>query len=164
MSSPVPKKQTSASRDVKSSIKEADAMNENNLLSLKEIAGELQVNYKTLISCKHRLKSYVLGKTVGRTVKYDKTLLDFFSMVFALLDEGYQIDEIINLIDKGVADKRDEFIKDWLNEWRCVFGIISNDYLTNSQGEAQMTDRPTDRLTDALTDRRTDRPTDRPTG
>ncbi len=98
-------------------------MTEKKYLTLKQIADELKVNYKTLISCKHRLKNFVQGYAVGRTAKYDPDMLDFFKMVFALLDEGYQTDEIIKLLNNGVTTDNELFIKEWQDIWREKFGI-----------------------------------------
>lgn len=115
-------------------------MPEKEYLTLKEISEEIKVNYKTLISCKHRLKNFVQGYAVGRTAKYDPDLLDFFKMVFALLDEGYQTDEIIKLLNNGVTSDNELFIKEWLDTWRDKLGITNGNNGTISKEDEGMTD------------------------
>jgi hypothetical protein len=165
-------------------------MNEKSLLTLKQIADEIGVNYKTLLSCKARLGDYIHGVPVGRVAKYSKDNVDFFRMVFALFDEGYSTEQVRNLLLNGVECEEDAFIESWLEEWRSRLGLGNSTYgcdTGRSEGEQEQTDgltdgmtnrlidSPTDRLTgrpadgltdlptDSLTDGRTDPPTDSPT-
>ena len=93
-------------------------MNETNLYTLKEIAEDLRVNYRTLLSCKDRFEDFVQGVPVGRTAKYPGELIDFFKMVFALLDEGYSTEKVRDLLVNGVRSEKDRFIETWLETWR----------------------------------------------
>jgi hypothetical protein len=161
-------------------------MNEKKLLTLKQIADEIGVNYKTLLSCKARLGDYIHGVPVGRVAKYSEDNVDFFRMVFALFDEGYSTEQVRNLLLKGVECEKDAFIESWLEEWRSRLGLGSSTYgceAGRSEGKQEqtdglndgMTDLPTDSPTggpadgltdlptDSLTDGRTEPPTDPPT-
>ena len=93
-------------------------MNAKRLYTLKEIAEELNVNYRTLLSCKERFGDYIQAVPVGRMVKYSGDLMDFFKLVFALLDEGYSTDVIKSLLLNGVDSEKDAFAADWLESWR----------------------------------------------
>ena len=93
-------------------------MNENKLYTLKEIAAELGVNYKTLLSCKDRFNDFVFGIPYGRVAKYSGDFVDFFKLVFALFDEGYSTLKIRTLLLNGVDEDDDSFIEPWLETWR----------------------------------------------
>ena len=93
-------------------------MNENKLYTLKEIAEDLRVNYRTLLSCKDRFEDFVHGVPVARIAKYPGELIDFFKMVFALLDVGYSTEKIRDLLLNGVQSENDRFIETWLETWR----------------------------------------------
>ena len=68
------------------SNKEGSVMNEKQLYTLKELADELGVNYKTVIFCKNQFHDFILVKNEGRTPKYPQEYLDFFRLAFALKD------------------------------------------------------------------------------
>ena len=135
----------------------------NSFVTLKDIADELGVNYKTLLSCKQRFNDYILTAPFGRTARYGKEWADFFKLTFALLDEGYQTDEIKKLLDEGVQDEKDEFIKEWIDEWRAKVFLPSPPIPYQSDGRTDgLTDGPTDGPNDGLTDGPTDGLTDGP--
>ncbi len=140
-------------------------MNETNLYTLKEIAAELGVNYKTLLSCKDRFQDFVFGVPYGRVAKYSGDFVDFFKLVFALFDEGYSTVKIKTLLLNGVEEDDDSFIEPWLESWRAKLYIPGvkdkelclkqDDGLTDRRADG-LTVRPTDSLTDGLTVRPTD--------
>ncbi|GAB6059437.1 hypothetical protein JCM31598_25540 [Desulfonatronum parangueonense] len=90
-------------------------MNEKQLYTLKEIADELQVNYKTVIFCKNQFHDFIMVKNEGRTPKYPHEYLDFFRLAFALKDEGYNIHDIRRLLS-GTHPKPPD-LNGWLEGW-----------------------------------------------
>jgi hypothetical protein len=128
-----------------------DTMNEN-LLTLKQIADQIGLNYKTLLSCKDRLEEFIQGLPVGRKVKYSDKMADFFRLVFALSDEGYSTEKIRNLLLNGVVAKEDAFIESWLEEWRTRLRLNGG----STESEQKQADGLADRLTGGLTGPRPD--------
>jgi hypothetical protein len=129
-------------------------MTGNRLMTLKEIADELGVNYKTLLSCKERFANYVLGVPVGRHARYPGEFMDFFRLVFALFDEGYNSGKVRHLLEYGVQSPEDSFIEDWIEEWRNWLSrtvIRGNGSDRHPWSKGQMDDGLTHRLTDLLT-------------
>jgi hypothetical protein len=141
-------------------------------MTLKQIADQIGVNYKTVLSCKKRFEQFVHGVPVGRIAKYPEDFVDFFRLVFALFDEGYTTGKVQDLLLNGVESEEDAFIESWLEEWRSrlkLNGKILENEQKQSDGLADsLTDRPTDSptdclpdsLTDGMTDGLTDSPTD----
>jgi hypothetical protein len=150
-------------------------MKDQKLMTLKQIADQIGVNYKTVLSCKKRFEQFVHGVPVGRIAKYPEDFVDFFRLVFALFDEGYTTGKVQDLLLNGVESEEDAFIESWLEEWRSrlkLNGKILENEQKQSDGLADsLTDRPTDSptdclpdsLTDGMTDGLTDSPTDHPT-
>jgi hypothetical protein len=144
------------------------AMKDQKLMTLKQIADQIRVNYKTVLSCKKRFEQFVHGVPVGRIAKYPEDFVDFFRLVFALSDEGYTTERMRNLLLNGVESEEDAFIESWLEEWRSRLklngGVPENeqkqsDGLTDSLTDG-LADRPTDGLNDSPTDGLNDSPTD----
>src|SRR6056297_303028 len=122
-------------------------MNEKNLYSLKEIAEELGINYKTLLSCKDRFNDFVYGVPFGRVARYSEDFVDFFKLVFALFDEGYSTEKIRNLLLNGVRSKEDAFIEPWLETWRTKLCAVPAGTGMGQNKKAQ-TEQQDDKLTD----------------
>jgi hypothetical protein len=133
-------------------------MNEKSLLTLKQIADEIGVNYRPFIGCKNRFEGFIHGVPVGRIAKYPEDIVDFFRMVFALFDEGYSTEQVRNLLLNGVECEEDAFIESWLEEWRTSLQLN----LSNQEEMASLVDGPAGGPTDGPTDGRTDRPMDGP--
>ncbi len=89
-------------------------MSDKKLYSMKEIAIKLGVNYKTLLSCKDRFGDSMYGVQCGRVTRFSEDYIDFFQMIFALLDEGYSTIKINELLLSGVESEDDAFIGPWL--------------------------------------------------
>ncbi len=130
-------------------------MNEKHLYTLKEIAEELGINYKTLLSCKDRFNDFVYGVPFGRVARYSEDFVDFFKLVFALFDEGYSTERIRNLLFNGARSEEDSFIEPWLETWRAKLCIISVGSGMSQSNKAQA-DRQDDKLTDGRTGALTD--------
>lgn len=131
-----------------------DVMRDKELLTLTEISKKLNVNYKTLLSCKSRYSDYVFGFPVGREVKYHPDYADFFKMVFALQDEGYSTEKIRDLLKFGVVSEEDKFISEWLESWRNVL-VKDSGMFSFRLPIIWSNDQVDDKMTDRLTDRRT---------
>ena len=56
--------------DVGASTKENDVMTEKSLLSLREIARELNLNYRTMLNYKNQIQHLLPEKTDGQISKY----------------------------------------------------------------------------------------------
>lgn len=138
-------------------------MNEN-LLTLKQIADQIGVNYRTLVSCKNRFEDFVHGVPVGRIARYPEDFTDFFRLVFALFDEGYSTGNVRELLLNGVEAKEDAFIESWLEEWRANLKLKlpdreEEDTATGGRIDEGMNGRPDDlmnRRMDGGTDERMD--------
>jgi hypothetical protein len=130
------------------------------LLTLKEIADEIGVKYRTFIGCKNRFEDFVHGVPVGRTAKYPEDIVDFFRMVFALFDEGYSTEKVRNLLLNGVECEEDAFIESWLEEWRTSLqlNLADQEEMANPTDEGK--DGPIDGPMDGLMGGPMDGPTD----
>ncbi len=80
--------------DAEASTKEVDVMSEKSLLSLREIARELNLNYRTMIDIKNQFLSFLPAQTDGKNNKFSPECVDFFQLIFALRDEGYTCEMI----------------------------------------------------------------------
>jgi hypothetical protein len=127
-------------------------MKDQKLMTLKQIADQIGVNYRTLVSCKNRFEGFVHGVPVGRIARYPEDFVDFFRLVFALFDEGYTTGKVQDLLLNGVESEEDAFIESWLEEWRVNLRLT----LPDDEGEAGRTDDGMDGLTDGGMDDRTD--------
>ncbi len=127
-------------------------MKDQKLMTLKQIADQIGVNYRTLVSCKNRFEGFVHGVPVGRIARYPEDFVDFFRLVFALFDEGYTTGKVQDLLLNGVESEEDAFIESWLEEWRVNLRLT----LPDDEEEAGRTDDGMDGLTDGGMDDRTD--------
>jgi len=127
-------------------------MKDQKLMTLKQIADQIGVNYRTLVSCKNRFEGFVHGVPVGRIARYPEDFVDFFRLVFALFDEGYTTGKVQDLLLNGIESEEDAFIESWLEEWRVNLRLT----LPDDEGETGRTDDGMDGLTDGGTDERTD--------
>jgi hypothetical protein len=133
-------------------IYEEIAMKDQKLMTLKQIADQIRVNYRTLVSCKNRFEGFVHGVPVGRIARYPEDFVDFFRLVFALFDEGYTTGKVQDLLLNGVESEEDAFIESWLEEWRVNLRLT----LPDDEGEAGRTDDGMTERTDERMDERMD--------
>jgi len=79
-----------------------DIMVNTKLITLLEIAEEVGVNYRTLISCKREFSDFVFGISEGRLMRYPYEYTNFFRLIFALKDQGYTVS-----VMKAEGDRQD---------------------------------------------------------
>ncbi|EFI35562.1 hypothetical protein Dthio_PD2988 [Desulfonatronospira thiodismutans ASO3-1] len=141
-------------------------MTTKGLLSLREIANELKINYNTLISCKNYFEENLQVRNIGRTPKYQAEYADFFRLVFALKDEGYVMPQIVEIIQENQRDKFEPSLAEWVAKWHYeLFNermnepvIERTDDLTNElmiEPTNELTNEPTNERTDDLMNERT---------
>ena len=94
-------------------------MADDKLMTLKEIADEIGVRYRTVIDCKNQFYSFFLVKQEGRNVKYPSKYIDLFQLIFALKDEGYISNDIKKILSGRHPDppEMDGWIERWTDGW-----------------------------------------------
>ena len=93
-------------------------MGKEKLVTLLEMAEEIDVNYRTLISCKRELSEFVFGTSEGRLMKYAPEYTDFFVLIFALKDQGYTVDQIRMMLNGDIPDNMDNKLIEWVTIWK----------------------------------------------
>ncbi|EFI32726.1 hypothetical protein Dthio_PD0009 [Desulfonatronospira thiodismutans ASO3-1] len=93
-------------------------MGKEKLVTLLEMAEEIDVNYRTLISCKRELSEFVFGTSEGRLMKYAPEYTDFFVLIFALKDQGYTVDQIRMMLNGDIPDNIDNKLIEWVTIWK----------------------------------------------
>jgi len=89
-------------------------MTEKSLLSLREIAQELNLNFRTMIDIKNQFNKFLFGQSDGQNVKYSAECIDFFRLIFALRDEGYTCEMIRKTLVKELPMPEDKQLKEWV--------------------------------------------------
>jgi len=93
-------------------------MNEKSLLSLREIAGELNLNYKTILNFKNQLGRFLPGVFDGKNFKYYPASKEILGLIAALRDEGYTFAMIQEIFLRKRHVINDPQIKEWVGE--CI--------------------------------------------
>ncbi len=70
------------------------------LLSLREIAEEIGIRYRTVVDCKNQFSDFFSVKFDGRNTKYPKEYVDLFRLIFALKDGGFLASDIRKILVK----------------------------------------------------------------
>ena len=129
-------------------------MTTRGLLSLREIANELKINYNTLISCKNYFEENLQVRNIGRTPKYQAEYADFFRLVFALKDEGYVMPQIVAIIQENQGDRFEASLAEWVAKWHYeLFNERMNEPVIERMDD--LTNEPTNERTDDLMNERT---------
>ena len=87
-------------------------MGDKKLMTLKEIADELGVNYKTVHHYKEVFEEFVAIQFRGRRVKYLPVNIDLFSKILELKDEGYCNDDIDDVLRIWSSDNLKVYLSD----------------------------------------------------
>jgi len=93
-------------------------MNDKSLLSLREIARELNLNYKTILNFKNQLGRFLPGVFDGKNFKYFPASKEILGLIAALRDEGYTF----AMIQEIFLGKRQVINDPQINEWvgECI--------------------------------------------
>jgi hypothetical protein len=94
------------------------AMNDKSLLSLREISGELNLNYKTILNFKNQLGRFLPGVFDGKNFKYFPASKEILGLIAALRDEGYTFAMIQEIFLRKRHVINDPQIKEWVGE--CI--------------------------------------------
>jgi len=86
-------------------------MTEKSLLSMREIARELNLNYRTVIDAKNQFNEFI----IAISGKYPRDYKDFFMLIYALRDEGYDTQSIKDLL-RGEHEQVPD-MDGWVEEW-----------------------------------------------
>ena len=92
-------------------------MTDKSLLTLKEIAEKLHINYRSLINYKNQFQEFVPGRFDGRNFMYLPDSLDFFQLMFALREEGYTFEMIRQILSQQIDPPNNVQLKEWVMEW-----------------------------------------------
>ena len=90
-------------------------MSDKSLLSLREIARELNLNYRTMIDIKNQFLSFLPAQSDGKNNKFSPECVDFFQLIFALRDEGYTCEMIRMMFLKRNPLPEDGEIREWVS-------------------------------------------------
>jgi len=93
-------------------------MNDKSLLSLREIARELNLNYKTILNFKNQLGRFLPGVFDGKNFKYFPASKEILSLIAALRDEGYTFVMIQEIFLRKRHVINDPQINEWVGE--CI--------------------------------------------
>lgn len=96
-------------------------MTEKSLLSLREIAQELNLNYRTMIDTKNQFNKFLFGQSDGQNIKYSSECIDFFRLIFALREEGYTCEMIRRTLLKKMPMPEDEQLKEWVESYAAKY-------------------------------------------
>jgi hypothetical protein len=93
-------------------------MNEKSLLSLREIAGELNLKYKTVLNFKNQLEPFLPGVFDGRNFKYFPDSKDILELIAALREEGFTFSMIKEIFLENHKVENDPQMYEWICE--CI--------------------------------------------
>ncbi|SMP83072.1 MerR HTH family regulatory protein [Desulfonatronum zhilinae] len=139
-------------------------MSEKQLYTLKEIADELGVNYKTLYVYKDLFEDHLVIKYRGRKVKYLPINIQIFSKLLELRDEGKTNDEMIEYLKNWRRESPELFRSDDLSDClsdgltvgldicRSVGLTVGRSVLLSDCLDVGLSDDRTDCRSDGLTD------------
>ncbi len=124
-------------------------MTEKSLLSMREIARELNVNYKMVVNYKNQLQELLPNRFDGYLSKYPAECVDLFRLISVLREEGYTFNMIRKVFQEADFPHDDPEIKEWVTEWICKLDATNADLggpiLTNTNQ-----DRPARTKTDQV--------------
>jgi hypothetical protein len=93
-------------------------MNEKSLLSLREIARELNLKYKTVLNFKNQLEPFLPGVFDGRNFKYFPDSKDILELIAALREEGFTFSMIKEIFLGNHKVENDPLMNEWICE--CI--------------------------------------------
>lgn len=92
-------------------------MSEKSLLSLREIAEVIGLNYRTVIDYKNTFQKFIKFENDGHGIKYSEKYVDFFRMIVAMKEEGYSISITKMILSGEIGLPAQEHLREWLLEW-----------------------------------------------
>lgn len=102
-------------------------MTEKSLLSMREIARELNVNYKMVVNYKNQLQELLPNRFDGYLCKYPAECVDLFRLISVLREEGYTFNMIRQLFQEADFPPDDPEIKEWVTEWIYKLNTANTD-------------------------------------
>jgi hypothetical protein len=93
-------------------------MNEKSLLSLREIARELNLKYKKILNAKNQMEAFLPGMFDGRNFKYFPDSKEILELVTALREEGYTFSMIREILLGKRIVENDPQMYEWICE--CI--------------------------------------------
>ncbi|GAB6060688.1 hypothetical protein JCM31598_38050 [Desulfonatronum parangueonense] len=100
-------------------------MTEKSLLTMREIARELNVHYKMVVNFRNQLQPLLPSRFGGQYDKYPTECVDFFRLTSVLKDEGYTFEMIRNVLSGQEEVIEDGEIKEWVMQWRAKIEVPS---------------------------------------
>ena len=97
-------------------------MTEKSLLSMREIARELNLNYRTMLNYKNQIQHLLPEKTDGQISKYPIECIDLFRLVSALREEGFTFEMIRTALISKNSPAEDSEINEWISLWSDKLG------------------------------------------
>ena len=92
-------------------------MGEESLCTLKEIAAELGMNYRTVIDYKNNFSDFIKPDLDGDRVRYSKSYKDFFRLINTLKHDDYSVPVIRRLLTGQVGLPARKDLRDWILVW-----------------------------------------------
>ena len=96
-------------------------MSDKSLLSLREIAGELNLNYKTILNYKNQIGPFLPGLFDGKNFRYFPDCIEILRLIDALRNEGYTFLMIRDIFTQKQTISNDPHIKDWIDDCLSQF-------------------------------------------
>jgi len=112
-------------------------MNEKSLLSLREIAGELNLKYKLVLSIRNHMREFLPGLFDSRSAKYFPDCTEIIRLISALREEGYTFIMIREILLKKRAIINDPLINEWASD--CIH-LYSHYWMDTNELEQTRTD------------------------
>ena len=108
-------------------------MSDKSLLSLREIAQELNLKYKTVLNLKNQLGSFMPAMYDGRSFRYYPDCIDLLRLINALREEGYTFVMIRDIFLQNQGVGNDSELVEWVQEWLSLYGQYWLEYASIDQ-------------------------------
>jgi len=93
-------------------------MSEKRLYSFREIAGELNLNYKKVLNFRNQVARFLPGLHDGKNFKCFHAAIEIISLVDALREEGYTFMMIRDILERKQVITHDKELSQWVDE--CI--------------------------------------------
>ena len=109
-------------------------MSEKRLLSLREVAGELRLNYKTVLNYRNQMAEYLPGLSDDKKSLYYSECKEIISLIDALREDGYTFTMIRELFQQKRSIGDDPQMDAWVQE---VIRLVRRQIRTDEDRPAQ---------------------------
>lgn len=92
-------------------------MGDEELVTVREIAETLGMNYRTIIDYKNYFNDFMKPELDGEKVRYSAAYIDLFRLINALKEEGYSLPLIRMFLSGEVGLPAQRHVRDWLLVW-----------------------------------------------